>query len=215
MARFLFAGGWLAALIGAAMIFPVVIARLENGGMAGTGNAVFAVACGLIACGAAAVCAGWRGRQASAMPSAVRAVVAANALFLAFFALELSDRLVRQDGKIFYWTTYLLLPALLLFCGLLAAQPWAWWTARGAAALGVLWFVGFLALIPFADLQSEAGPVPWYGRLYMACVTLAFAGIMAGAFRSLGRAETRSYFGLARAEQRPAAEAALPDCGQG
>lgn len=64
--------------------------------------------------------------------------------------------------------------------------------------LGVLWFLGFLAMIPFLGLQSEGVPVPWQGRVYMACVTLAFAGILAGAFRSLGRQETWYYFGLIR-----------------
>ena len=39
-------------------------------------------------------------------------------------------------------------------------------------------------------------PVPWYGRVYMAGVTLTFAGVLAAAFRALGRPETRRYFGL-------------------
>ena len=87
-------------------------------------------------------------------------------------------------------------------------------TSRGAAALGVLWFVGFLAVIPFAHLQAEGVPVPWHGRVYMACVTLAFAGILAGAFWSLGRPETRHYFGLVRPERSAAAESgAVPDRG--
>jgi hypothetical protein len=128
----------------------------------------------------------------------VRVAVAANVLFLAFFALELSDRLIQRDGKLFYWSTFLLPPALAIFCGLLAAQPWAWWTSRGAAALGVLWFLGFLVVIPFAHLETEGVPVPWQGRIYMACVTIAFAGILASAFWLLGRTDTRNYFGLIR-----------------
>jgi hypothetical protein len=115
---------------------------------------------------------------------------------LAFFALELSDRLVRQEGKIFYWTTFLFLPAGLLFCGVLAAQRWAWWTARGAFALGTLWFLVFLAVIPFAPLQADGVPTPWFGRLYMAGVTMAFASILGYAYWSLGQSEARRYFGL-------------------
>jgi hypothetical protein len=134
----------------------------------------------------------------------VRAAVAANVFFLAFFALELSDRLVRQNGRIFYWTTFLFPPALLLFCGLLAARRWAWWIARGAFAFVALWFLGFVAVIPFANLSTEAGPVPWYGRLYMMGVSLAFAGILAGAFWALGRPETRTYFGLVPREEKSA-----------
>lgn len=186
--------------MGAALIPPVLVARLESGGMTTLGIGVVSVGCGLIACGMTAVLVGFRQRLASGMPSGVRAAVAANVLFLAFFALELSDGLVRQDGRIFYWTAVLFLPALLLFCGLFAAQRWAWWTFRGAAALGTLWFLGFVAVIPFANLQAEGVPVPWYGRVYMACVSLVFAGILAGAFWSLGRPETRNYFGLIRTE---------------
>ena len=100
----------------------------------------------------------------------------------------------------------LFLPALVLFCGLLTARRWAWWTFRGVAALGVLWFLGFVALIPFANLQTDGVPVPWYGRLYMACVSLAFAGVMTCAFWLLGRTETRNYFGLIRTEENAAAE---------
>ena len=128
MARYLLAGGLLAALMGAALIPPVLVARTESGGQTTLGIGIISVGCGLIACGVTAVLIGFRQRVASGMPSGVRAAVAANVLFLAFFALELSDRLIQRDGKLFYWSTFLLPPALALFCGLLAAQPWAWWT---------------------------------------------------------------------------------------
>jgi hypothetical protein len=105
---------------------------------------------------------------------------------------------VRQDGRIVYWSTFLFLPALLLFYGLLTARPLAWWAFRGVAALGVVWFLGFVAAIPFVSLQREGVPVPWQGRAYMACVSAVFAGILAGAYWSLGRAETRDYFHLNR-----------------
>jgi xanthine/uracil/vitamin C permease (AzgA family) len=198
VARYLLAGGLLAALMGAALIPPVLVARLESGEQTTLGIGIVSVGCGLVACGVTAVLMGFRQRVTSGMPSGVRASVAANVVFLAFFAFELSDRLVRPDGKLFYWTTFLLPPALLIFCGLLAARPWAWWTSRGAAALGVLWFLGFLLVIPFAPLQADGVPIPWYGRVYVASVTLAFAGILAVAYWSLGRPETRNYFGLIR-----------------
>jgi hypothetical protein len=200
LTRFLLAGGWAASLMGATSILPVVVAALKRGGLTNLGIGVVSVGCSLIACGMTAVLLGFRQRRASGMPSGVRMAVAANIFFLAFFALELSDRLVRQDGKIFYWTTFLFLPALVLFYGLLAAGRWAWWTSRGLAALGVLWFLGFVALIPFVDLHGGGGPVPWYGRIIMACVSLAFAGVLASAFWSLGRTQTRCYFGLIRTE---------------
>jgi hypothetical protein len=191
----------LAALIGAALIPPVVFARFESGELTRLGIGVVSVGCGMIACGIAAVLAALWQRRDSGMPSGVRAAAAANALFLAFFALELSDRLVRQDGRITYWSTFLFPPALLLFCGLLAAGRWAWWAHRAVFALGTLWFLGFVAVIPFAHLQADGVPVPWHGRVYMVCVSSVFAGILASAFWSLGRSEARRYFGLVLRER--------------
>jgi hypothetical protein len=140
------------------------------------------------------------------MPSGVRAAVMANVLFLAFCTLEFSDGFVRQDGRVFYWTSLLFLPALVVFSGLLSARRWAWWTARGLTAAAVLWFVVLVAVIPFGDLRAEGGPVPWYGRVYMIGVSLAFAGIAAGAYASLGRADARGYFGVVRPREIAAAE---------
>jgi hypothetical protein len=198
MSRILLAGGLAAALMGASLSVPVVVAWLERGRLTGRGIGFLAAAAGFVAVGVTAAVLGGR-RGAGGMPAGVRAAVAANALFLAFLSLELSDRAVRQEGKLFYWTTFLLPPALVLFGGLLAARRWSWWAARGAAALGVLWFLAFLAVIPIAPLQSNGVPAPWYGRLYAAGVTLAFAGVFAAAFRALGREETRSYFQDVRA----------------
>ena len=200
MARYLLAGGSLVTVMGAALIPPVLVARAESGWQATLGAAILSAACGLIACGTTALGLGlWRRRRGAAgtgMPSGVRAALAANAVILAFLAFELSDRLIRQDGKVFYWTTFALPPALLIFCGLVAGQSWAWRTSRGTAALGVLWFLGFLPLIPFAPLQTDGVPVPWYGRIYVAAVCLAFAGVLAAAFWSLGQPQTRDYFGF-------------------
>lgn len=180
---------------GAGLILPVVVNWLERVHLTALGISFIAAGCGLILCGPAAVFLGFR-NPGDGMPSGVRAAVAANSLILAFLALELSDRAVRQDGKLFYWTTFLLLPALVQFIGLVGAQRWSWWAARGTAALGVIWFLGFLVVIPFVPLQADGIPTPWYGRLYMAAVTLVLAGIFAGAFRALGQPETRSYFGV-------------------
>jgi hypothetical protein len=193
------------------MIVPVVAHWGERDRLTGLGIGFIAAGCGLIAGGATAAVLGRR-QGGDGMPSGARAAVMANALILAFLALELSDRSVRQEGKMFYWTTFLLPPALLLFGGLLAARPWSWRVARGAAALGVLWFLGFLAVVPFVPLQADGVPAPWYGRVYVAAVTLAFAGVFAGAFRALSRPETRRYFGVVRPGVSTAAEpGAAPD----
>ena len=204
MARFLVSGGIAVALMGAGVIVPVVADRFVSDQMSALGIGFIAVGVGMIACGATLAVLGF-GQGTTGMPSGARAAVAANILVLAFLALDLSDRSVRRDGKLFYWTTFLLPPALLLFVGLVAARPWSWWVARGVAALGALWFLGFLVVIPFAPLQSDGVPAPWYGHLYAAGVTLAFAGVLAGAFRALGRPETRSYFGIGAPEASVAA----------
>ncbi|MBA4019399.1 MAG: hypothetical protein C0483_19710 [Pirellula sp.] len=195
MARYLIAVGWLAILMGAALIPPVLLASAAGTAESSLGVAIVSVGGMLILGGIATVVWGGRHRSGSGLPSGVRMAIAANVLFLAFFALELSDRLIERNGKLFYWSTFLLPPALALFYGLLTARPWAWRTSRGAAALGVVWFLGFLVLIPFAHLETEGVPVPWQGRLYMSAVTLTFAAVLAAAYRALGRPETRSYFG--------------------
>ena len=182
--------------MGAALVMPVALDRTENGVVSPIGIAVLAVACVLIVFGTVALLLGLRRSHGAGLPGGVRTAIAANILFLAFFALESSDRFVRQGGNIVYWSTYLFLPAFVLFCGLLRARPWAWWTFRGASALGTLWFLAFVAMSPFAHLQSHGVPVPWYGRIYVAVVSLVFASTLAGAFWSLGRPEARSYFGL-------------------
>jgi hypothetical protein len=83
-----------------------------------------------------------------------------------FCALEFSDGLVPQDGRVVYWTTSLFPPALVLLYGLLSVQRWAWWATRGLAAATGLWFLAFVALIPFADLQGQIGiPHPGFAGL--------------------------------------------------
>jgi hypothetical protein len=192
MPRILLGVGLAAVLMGAGLIGPVIAAWLDRGRVTGLGIGFLAAVC-FTAGGITAAVLGVR-RGVTGMPSGVRAAVAANALVLAFLALELSDRAVRQDGRLFYWTTFLLPPALLLFGGLLAARRWSWWAARWIAAFGVFWLLGFLLMVPFAPLQADGVPAPWYGRVYVAGVTLAFAGVFFAAFRALGGREARGYF---------------------
>lgn len=196
MASRLIACGWLAVLTGAALLPPVLLAVMQSGERTSLGDAVVTVGGLLIVFGLAAVGQGMRRPTGPGLPSGVRTAIAANVLFMAFFTLELSDRLITRNGKVFYWSTFLLPPALAMFYGLLAARPWAWSVSRGAAACGVIWFVGFLALVPFVHLQAEGVPITWQGRVYTAVVTLVFAAALAAAFQALGRPDTRNYFGV-------------------
>lgn len=196
MTRLLLAGGASSVMLGVGLIFPAFVEWLGLGTVGRDGVVVVCVAAVLVLGGLTAIVFGLRGWRDVAMPAPVRAVVIGNILFLAFCALETSDGLLRQDGRTFYWTSVLFVPALVLHGGVILGQRWAWWAARGMAGLFVLWFVGFLAVIPFASLRGSDGPTPWWGRLYMMGLTLVFASIAAYAFRALGRTETREYFGM-------------------
>ena len=198
MTRQILVGGVLAAAAGVALLLPAIVEYRDRGFLAGLGILVVSLGVLLILSGVTVIQFGVRRRSDASMPAPVRAAVTANLLFLAFCALEFSDGLIRQGGRVFYWTSVLFLPALVLLYGLVSARRWAWWTARSVTAIFTLWFVAFIAVIPFADLRGSDGPVPWWGRVYMAGVTLLMAGITAYAFRALGRREARSYFGLLR-----------------
>jgi hypothetical protein len=95
------------------------------------GMAALAVGLALIASGICVVAAtvGRVRRARGSIPAAVRAVMAANVLFLAFCALELTDGWVYRGGRIFYWTTVLFGPAVvvLYMVNTALAQRWAWW----------------------------------------------------------------------------------------
>ena len=196
MARWLTVCGFAAALMGAGMIVPLATAYAESRPTTHISVTVLLIACSLIVCGVAALLVSHRQRRRSSLPSAVRIAVIVNVLFLAFCLLELSDGLVRQEGRVFYWTTVLFFPALIILCGMLSACGWAWWTARGLSALASLLFLITVGLVPFADVRGQDGPAPWYGRAYMVCVSLTFAGAAASVYRSLGATEARTFFGV-------------------
>jgi hypothetical protein len=187
--------GVLAVGFGVAVIIPALPEYLSRGFFSGLAAMVVALGVLLIVAGGATGLVAFRRSRDEAMPAPVRATVMATILFLSFCALEFSDGLLRQDGRIFYWTSVVFLPALGLLYGLVSAHRWAWRVARIVAAFAILWFAGFIVLIPFVDLRTDGVPVPWQGRLYMAGVSLFFASTAAYAFRSLGRAEAKQYFG--------------------
>ncbi len=186
--------GILGVVTGIAMAVPAVTDSLENEQLKNSSLFVLCVAGALLATGLWGFVIGWRAPHAH-LPSSVRAVVTANVIVLAFCALELSDRIVRQNGELFYWSTFLYPPALIMFFGLITARRWAWWTARALAVVAALWFLVFCAMIPFVHLQANGVPTPWYGRVYMVCVSLGFAGVAVLANRALGDATTRQHFG--------------------
>lgn len=194
MPRLVLISGVLAVAFGVAVMIPALAENLNHGLFSGLAGVVVAFGILLILGGGAAILFARRHPSSVAMPAPVRATVMAAILFLAFCMLEFSDGLLRQDGRIFYWTSVLFLPALALLYGLVSAHRWAWWVTRVAAALAVLWSVAFMVIIPFADLRANGVSTPWWGRLYMEAVTLVFAGISFYVFRCLSRAEAKNYF---------------------
>ena len=194
MPRLVLISGVLAVAFGVAVMIPALAENLNHGLFSGLAGVVVAFGILLILGGGAAILFARRRPSSVAMPAPVRATVMAAILFLAFCMLEFSDGLLRQDGRIFYWTSVLFLPALALLYGLVSAHRWAWWVTRVAAALAVLWSVAFMVIIPFADLRANGVSTPWWGRLYMEAVTLVFAGISFYVFRCLRRAEAKNYF---------------------
>jgi hypothetical protein len=190
------AGGAVVAFLGVGLIPPALVGGLEQERISELGIVILSLAAVLVLSGLVAIVLGRLRSEGLSRPAPVRAVILANLCFLAFCSLEVSDGLLRQGGRIFYWTTVLFVPALGLYCGVILAQRWAWWTARGFALIFVVWFSVFVLLIPFVEMRGSSGPVPWYGRVYMIGVSTIFASIAAYVFHALGRAETKTYFGM-------------------
>jgi hypothetical protein len=185
-------------LVGAAAMAPPIVARLEEGTMTPARTAVLAVGGALVFGGLVAVIFSRRRSSDPTAPGGARAAIAAASLFLSLFALEISDGLTRRSGAIHMISASLFVPTAVVLCGLTTGRRWAWRIARAVAACFTLWFLGFAAVIPFADLKGAEGPVPWWGRLYMIAVSLALASVLIAAFRALGRPQTRQYFGVER-----------------
>src|SRR5215217_6472371 len=127
MSRLICVSGILAAFMGAASLLPAVARWLEHEGFGPQGYTVIVIGLLLICSGAITTAWGFRAARFDAIPPPVRAAIAGNGLIVSFCALELSDGLIRQGGRVFYWTSFLFLPALVLFYGQLLGKRWAWW----------------------------------------------------------------------------------------
>lgn len=184
-----------ALLMGLAVWPPILLDSMQREATSSMAVGVASVGCLLIVTGLVGLISSCVGnRSANTLPSGARLILTANILFLAFFSLECSDLLVRQNGKVLYWTNGLFLPAIILFWGLLRTQSWAWWMSRIISGLGVLWFLGFAMLIPFGDIRRNGVPAPFEARLTMICASLGFAAVLMCAFFAIGHPATRSYF---------------------
>ena len=197
MSRLLPICGISVSAMGFAWLVPVIAAWLSRGELDSHGYALASVAPVLIGSGAVCMARGLRNFRLRSIPAPVRAAIAANILFLAFCALELSDGLVRRGGRVFYWTSVLFLPALGVLYGQVLARKWAWWIGRVITGFFTAWFIGFLLLVPFVHLRGDGEAIPWWGRIYVGAVTIIFAGISVYAYSSLGSSEARTFYGIA------------------
>lgn len=194
MTRVASISGALCISMGVAWLLPVFFELSYGEGLSALAKTV--VWLGPVLIGGGLLLMVWsarRPREAS-VPAPVRMAITGNVLFLAFCALEFSDGLVRQGGRVFYWTSVLFVPALLLLAGLTLAHRWAWWLARGVTMSFTLGFIVLAVVIPFSDVRSEGVPVPPWGRVWMITVTLAFVCAAFFAFRALGHVQSRFYF---------------------
>jgi hypothetical protein len=96
--------GMAAITIALGLLIPVLVDYLDNAKFNVTATVIVLSATAFAVSGGITM---WRGRSRrnasfeTPMPKAIRAAITVNILFLAFFALEFSDGLVRQQGRIF------------------------------------------------------------------------------------------------------------------
>jgi hypothetical protein len=194
--RAVFATGALCVSMGASWMIPILFALSAGEALDSTGARVAWVGPALGVSGLLLLAAARHRSDAMRLPAPVRIAIVGVAAFLCFCALETSDGLVRQQGRVFYWTSVLFLPALALLYGLVLIRPWAWRIARLVTAGFATWFVAVAAFIPFADVQTHGVPVPPWGRVWMIGVSLAFAASAGNVFRALGHTDSRARFGV-------------------
>lgn len=188
--------GLLMVVSGAAWLLPAITARVERSDFTFRDYMIASIGPLMLIGGVVAVWRGFHALRVATFPPAVRAAILCNGLFVAFCVMEFGDGLLRQHGRIFYWTTLLFVPSLALFYGQALARRWAWWGARILTAIFSLWFLCFLFVIPFAHLRGNGGAAPWWGKVYACCVTILFGSCAMWAVRSLGSQESRAFYGL-------------------
>jgi hypothetical protein len=121
----------------------------------------------------------------------VLAAVGVAILFLALFALEISDGIMLHDGELAK-SMWFFPPVLALFWGMLTRRRWALFAAWWLAFLATLWFafIGVFACV--------AQPVDAQGRvwIWIACVSAVLGTLVGIGFVGLGRPSARRHYGL-------------------
>lgn len=121
------------------------------------------------------------------MPASVAIAAAVLILFLALFALEVSDSWV-ADGSLAR-SAFFFPPTVVLFCGLLTRRLWAWWSIRVLTLLGTMWFAFWVVVSAVGWFGGEAMLRVWIGG-----VSLWLGGSLVVCFQMLGRPAARGYF---------------------
>lgn len=194
MKRIAFTGGILLISMGVTWLFPYIFEYLQGNSISSLGQNFIWVSPFFIAMGTISLWVSRNQKTQEKVPSTVRMTNTATILFLSFCSLEFSDGITRQDGRVFYWTSVLFLPFLVLLFGVITEKKWAWWIARGSSLLLALGFIVMIGAIPFGDLQKDGVPIGPLGRLWMVGVTSVFLSVTIAVFLALGRKDTIHYF---------------------
>lgn len=185
--------GLASVLVGLGLALPAIAGWQKQGMMSSPGYALLVPAGLLLACGSGAIILGLRRPRRRSVPASVLGAALVNALFLALFALEISDTVVRRDGGVAK-SLFFFPPALVLFWGLVTGRRWAWHGVRwGSLGFALLYF-GVSAVACVLQPADRQGPVwVWIASVGVVLGSLLFVG----GFYALGRPSARQYFGIA------------------
>ncbi len=184
--------GLASVLVGLGLALPAIVGWQEQGAMSPPSYAMLVPAVFLLACGSGITFLGLRRPRRCSVPASVLGAVLVNALFLALFALEISDTVARRGG-IVAKSWFFFPPALILFWGLVAGRRWAWHLVRwGSLGFALLYFgVSIVACV--LQPMDQQGPL-W---IWIASVGVVLGSLLLiGGFYALGLPSARRHFGV-------------------
>lgn len=129
--------------------------------------------------------------KTNSIPAALLVGLAAAILFMALFALEISDGLIRKNGTIAK-SLFVFPLVLALFWGMLTHRRWALWFARLMAILGSLWFYGWGIAAAVIRPTDSYGPV-W---IWILTVSAILGSVTLAAYFALGRSAVKRHYAM-------------------
>ena len=105
MTRLLLVIGSACLAMGTTWLLPIFFELSLGEPLSEIGRNVAWLGPAMLAAGIVLMAWGFRRPKPARLPGPVRMAITVNVLFLSFCSLEFSDGLVRQDGRLLYWTT--------------------------------------------------------------------------------------------------------------